>query len=121
MSGAEAGGSPYVGKGRSFFDPYKADETSYTSTKKHNSSDITAVVQHFAANEWIKDPANPNVNPPVLNDGIINPLIKAYDPAYDRTVVPGSNPWNLGPPNGFVTSADITSAVKSYDGNCPHL
>jgi subtilisin family serine protease len=36
----------------------------------------------------------------------------------DRTALMGGNTWNLGPPDGQQTVADILAAVKQYNQNC---
>jgi hypothetical protein len=36
----------------------------------------------------------------------------------DRTALIGGNTWNLGPPDGQQTVADILAAVKQYNQNC---
>jgi hypothetical protein len=42
----------------------------------------------------------------------------AYTIDTDRTALIGSNVWNLGPPDGQQTVADILAAVKQYNHNC---
>jgi hypothetical protein len=102
-----------------FFDPFK-EASPAGGARKHNALDILIVQQHFGDNEWIKDPAN-QANPPVLNDGVVNPAIPAYNPAYDRTGIVGSATWNLGPGNGVISSVDMLIAQKSYGHNCPNM
>jgi hypothetical protein len=99
-----------------FFDPFK-EASPPGGAHKHGALDILIVQQHFGDNEWIKDPAN-QANPPVLNNGVVNPAIPAYSPAYDRTGIVGSNTWNLGPGNGIISSVDMLIAQKSYGQNC---
>src|SRR3990172_10955454 len=66
-------------------------------------ADILKVVQQFNKND---------------NDG--NPGLPPYAPGYtpdtDRTYL-GPNAWNLGPPNGQQSMADILAAVRQYNHN----
>jgi hypothetical protein len=41
-----------------------------------------------------------------------------YSTRYDRTALVGGHPWQFGPPNGTIRSADITAAVLSYGHDC---
>jgi len=41
-----------------------------------------------------------------------------YSSQTDRTAIPGSNAWNLGPPNGQQRVDDILAAVKQYFHDC---
>jgi hypothetical protein len=74
-----------------FFNPEKVN-TPHTQTV----SDIIKVVQQFG-----KDQGNVN-----------------YTIDTDRTAVPGGNGWNLGPPDGKQSVADILAAVKQFGQNC---
>jgi hypothetical protein len=86
-----------------FFDPAKLD-----ASHKHNAADILAVQQAFGIHEWV-----------VNNPGLVLKPNPNYDSNKDRTAINGSNPWNLGRGNGYVTAVDILAAQKSYGHNCP--
>ena len=94
-------------------DPFnKYDYFDPTGDRAISSADISAVVNKFGQNEWKKDLTS------VATNGVVpNPL---YNPNMDRTKVPGGADWNLGPPNGVVSSEDILAAVKSFNQWCPH-
>jgi hypothetical protein len=104
LSDSQAGGgmrdpsNPY-----DFFDPAKLD-----ASHKHNAADILAVQQGFGIHEWI-----------VNNPGAVLKPNPNYNSNLDRTAINGSNAWNLGPGNGYITAVDILAAQKSYGHNCP--
>ncbi len=74
-----------------WFNPEKVN-TPHTQTV----ADILKVEQQFG-----KDQGNP-----------------AYTIDTDRTAIPGGNTWNLGPPDGKQTVADILAAIKQFGHNC---
>jgi hypothetical protein len=74
-----------------YFNPEKAN-TPHTQTV----SDILKVVNQFGKNQGHA----------------------LYTIDTDRTAVIGGNVWNLGPPDGMQTVADILAAVKQYSQNC---
>jgi hypothetical protein len=41
-----------------------------------------------------------------------------YSTRFDRTALMGGHPWQFGPPNGTLRTADITAAVLSYGHDC---
>ncbi len=66
-----------------------------TRDGQNRVDDIIAVVQHFGRNQ-----GNPG-----------------YSIDYDRTFI-GPNNWNLGPPNGSITVADILAMVYQFGHDC---
>ena len=45
-------------------------------------------------------------------------LYQDYSTDYDRTSLPGGDPWQFGPPDGAIRIFDITAAVYSYGHDC---
>jgi len=41
-----------------------------------------------------------------------------YGTRYDRSMLPGDHPWQVGPPDGIIRTFDITAAVLSYGNDC---
>jgi hypothetical protein len=74
-----------------FFNPEKV-QTPHTQTV----ADCLKVIDQFGKNQ-----GNPN-----------------YTIDTDRTGIIGGNDWNLGPPDGQQTIADILAAVKQFGHNC---
>jgi hypothetical protein len=90
-------GTDNVGQGglRDPSNPWDYFNPSNNATNR--SKDITAVVNAFG-----------------IDTG--NPL---YNQKHDRNgPIPGSNGWNLQPPNGTTRSQDITAAVNSFGHDC---
>ncbi len=89
----EADSTPGLGGVRNFFNPWDYFNPSHDGMNRID--DILLIAHHFG-----KRPGD-----------------IGYDPAYDRTYV-GPNAWNLGPPDGLISIADILSEVKQYNHNC---
>jgi polyhydroxybutyrate depolymerase len=66
-----------------------------TGDKKNRVDDILAVIQHFG-----------------LSQGQ-----PGYEARFDRTFL-GPDPWDLGPPDGAVTVADILAEVYQFGHDC---
>jgi polyhydroxybutyrate depolymerase len=99
-----APGSEFSGGRRDPNNPW--DYWNPTHDGKNRSNDILAVMQHYHQDKYLPSPPNPPNTP--------NPQ---YDPATDRTYI-GPNPWNLGPPDGVISSQDILLIMKQYHQDC---
>ena len=82
-----------------FFDPNR--------DRSVTVSDFFALLQRFGA------VGDPNIDP--LS---VPPLPPAYHTRFDRGGVTGANAWNLGPPNGAITTTDFFSLLVQFGHTC---
>jgi alpha-tubulin suppressor-like RCC1 family protein len=103
--GSEASGGRRDAK--SFWDFFDTPAAPNTRDKIVSAADVTRVVQRFGSSG---DAAgNPLLAPPA----------SGYHTAFDRSSPqPGRDPWDLGPPNGSITAADIASMVAQFGHSC---
>lgn len=40
--------------------------------------------------------------------------ITAYHPAFDRSAPHGDDPWDLGPPDGYINLIDVLGVILQY-------
>jgi hypothetical protein len=104
----ELGANPIQGGARStknFWDFFDTPGPGNVRDKAVTSGDLARVVGRFGANGSAGiDPVSP-------------PPASGYHTAFDRTPS-GPNVWNLGPPNGSVTSQDIALIVGQFGHSC---
>ncbi len=94
-------------------DPWNQwDYMNATGDGVNRVDDILAVVDKYQRNDSDSTPGFPpySLNGPGTADD--------YNPDTDRTAIPGSVSWGLGPPDGKVVVPDILAAVKSYHHDC---
>jgi hypothetical protein len=72
-----------------------------------SASDIFAVISRFNST------GDPGIDP--LSTP---PPAPAYHSAYDRGVLVGNNPWNVGPPNGSIAATDIFNLLQQFNHSC---
>lgn len=84
------------------------------------TGDLLRVVQRFGTTEGTALDALTAYRPAELTplDALSSPL--SYDPAFDRTPPSGPNadPWDLGPPDGSITAADIFLLILQFGHAC---
>ncbi|MCI0777055.1 MAG: hypothetical protein J4N95_02645 [Chloroflexi bacterium] len=44
--------------------------------------------------------------------------ITAYHPAFDRSGPQGDDPWDLGPPDGYINLIDVLGVILQYGHSC---
>ncbi len=93
--GKEMGTDPDQGGKRDPLNPW--DYFNPTHDGINRVDDVIAVVAHYG------------------HDDKGDPM---YSVDYDRTMLPGGHPWQSGPPDGAIRTADITEAVLSYGNDC---
>jgi TolB protein len=75
--------------------------------------DILAVVKRYFTND-----AGGTAAINRLTDPLSTPPATGYHPAFDRGGQSGANAWNVAPPDGIITVADILFVVKQYYHDC---
>ena len=77
--------------------------------------DFLLLIQHFGSNDNTGEASiNRNSDPLTTPD----PGPGSYHPRFDRGDVVGTNPWNLGPPDGTIAFDDFLALIAQYGHVC---
>jgi alpha-tubulin suppressor-like RCC1 family protein len=92
---------------KSFWDFFDTPAPPNTRDKAISAGDLARVVDRFGA----------------VGDAALNPLLappsSGYHTAFDRSSPqPGRDAWDVGPPNGSITAADIAFIVAQFGHTC---
>ena len=77
--------------------------------------DFLLLLRHFGAADYGGQASvNRNSDPLTTPD----PGLGTYHPRFDRGVVVGKNPWNVGPPDGAIAFGDFLTLVSQFGHSC---
>ncbi len=119
----EEGGDPRFGgerNGDSFWDFFDTPDTANLRDQAVTVADISRLVQRFGSNDEGAGPFDRMSDPlSAPRPAILPPGARAnYHPAFDRTLVPGGDRWDTGPPDGAVAIGDIARLVAQFGHTC---
>ncbi|MGB2694858.1 MAG: flexitail domain-containing putative surface protein [Dehalococcoidia bacterium] len=106
----EQGNNPALGGRRdpkNFWDFFDIPDVNNVRDRAISTGDLQRLIARFGTH------GNPNIDP------FTQPLASGYHTAFDRSPPgPGGNRWNLGPPDGSVSTSDILFAVTQFGHTC---